>query len=54
MNKGRPDNMKILKIEDNEYDGQTKHYADGYVRVFDGYGMMVKENRIGESGIVWQ
>ena len=35
--------MKVLKIEDNEYGGETRYYADGYVRVFDSYEMMVKE-----------
>lgn len=43
INENRPDYLKILKIEDNEYGGETRYYADGYVRVYDGYDMMVKE-----------
>lgn len=43
INENRPDYLKILKIEDNEYGGETRYYADGYVRVYDSYDMMVKE-----------
>lgn len=43
INENRSDYLKILKIEDNEYGGETRYYADGYVRVYDGYDMMVKE-----------
>jgi len=43
INENRPDYLKILKIENNEYGGETRYYADGYVRVYDGYDMMVKE-----------
>lgn len=43
INENRPDYLKVLKIEDNEYGGETRYYADGYVRVFDSYDMMVKE-----------
>ena len=43
INENRPDYLKVLKIEDNEYGGETRYYADGYVRVFDSYEMMVKE-----------
>jgi DNA-binding MarR family transcriptional regulator len=43
INENRPDYLKILKIEDNEYGGETRYYADGYIRVYDGYDMMVKE-----------
>ena len=43
INENRPDYLKVLKIEDNEYGGETRYYADGYIRVYDGYDMMVKE-----------
>ena len=43
INENRPDYLKVLKIEDNEYGGETRYYADGYVRVYDRYDMMVKE-----------
>lgn len=43
INENRPDYLKILKREDNEYGGETRYYADGYIRVYDRYDMMVKE-----------
>ena len=41
-----PDNLKVVKIEDNNIGGKTKYYADGYVRTFDAYGMMHEERKI--------
>jgi hypothetical protein len=42
-NSSRPEGYEIIKQEPNDDGGITYHYANGIVRVFDEYNMMIDE-----------
>ena len=42
-NSSRPEGYEIIKQEPNDDGGTTYHYANGIVRVFDEYNMMIDE-----------
>lgn len=42
-NSNRPEGYEIIKQEPNDDGGTTYHYANGIVRVFDEYNMMIDE-----------